>query len=236
MCGSLKLLSSTANLLRSLKWTSQSFWTIQAIHQTNACRWNNVVRVFHVFCAPPCFLNEKRSLNPLSTPAMSLLSWPRPETGQSQQQLGQSDALKRQETSPLLEASWQLFFWLHHGLCQCSVQGSELPDTFFLQNPIYHKISTSCQHFKCSSPVSSPVTCFGMTCPALLSALPGVPSGWRRWRRLCSAQAVDFGAFLVHGREHGIWRVPKQMLMEIDGGCWCWLLVAGWLKSNVNTL
>ena len=40
-----------------------------------------------------------------------------------------------------------------------------------------------------------------------------VPSGWRRL-----AQAVDFGAFLVHGREHGIWRVPKRWWMLVDAG------------------
>jgi len=149
---------------------------------------NNVVRVFHVFCAPPCYLYEKQSLNLLSTPAMSLRSWPRPETGQSQlKQLGQSEALKLEETNPLLEASWQLFFF---GSIMDFASAACKDPNYQIHSSQKSKISTSCQHFKCSSPVSSPVTCFGMyTCQALLSALRLASAllgpGCRLWRLPC---------------------------------------------------
>ena len=156
---------------------------------------NNVVRVFHVFCAPPCYLYEKQSLNLLSTPAMSLRSWPRPETGQSQlKQLGESEALKLEETNPLLEASWQLFFLAPSWILPVQRARIRITRYILLKNPKYqHHVSTSSVHRRFHHRLHA------LAC--IHAKRFSVPSDWRR---LCSAQAVDFGAFLVHGREHGI--------------------------------
>ena len=214
MCGSLKLLSSTANLLRSLKWTSQSFWTIQAIHQIKACRWTMWFVYFMYFVLLPVIIWKTISKSPFHacnvTPELAT-AWDRSIATEAAWSKWGFEA-RRDKPIAGSQLAAVSFFWLHHGFCQCSVQGSELPDTFFskIQN-ININVSTSSVHHRFHHRLHA------LAC--IHAKRFSVPSDWRR---LCSAQAVDFGAFLVHGREHGIWRVPKhRMLMEdADAGCW----------------